>query len=79
MIEPLVLFITERLSVIHNAVATANNLDKANEEYGKMGSQAFKTYFKQYRAEMAVLHPDMGWRRSIAQFNPLRESVRRAI
>jgi len=56
---PLVLYMTEHLTVISDAVGAHDNLEKATEEYEKMGPHSFKVSFKRYRAEQAALHPGL--------------------
>ncbi|KAK4552874.1 hypothetical protein LTR86_010006 [Recurvomyces mirabilis] len=61
VLQPLESFIIDRLSVIKAKAAGPDGVFAATEEYGKLGPQAFKVFFEQYRAEQAKRYPGMGW------------------
>ncbi|KAK1017343.1 hypothetical protein B0A54_07165 [Friedmanniomyces endolithicus] len=63
VLQPLETFITEGLMRIKTAMNGPTGIAGAREEYVKLTPQAFKTVWKAYRAEQAVLHPGMGWRK----------------
>ncbi|KAK0903648.1 hypothetical protein LTR02_007463 [Friedmanniomyces endolithicus] len=63
VLQPLESFITEGLTRIKNAMSGPTGIVGAKEEYEKLTPQAFKTVWKAYRAEQAVLYPGMGWRK----------------
>ncbi|KAK0280506.1 hypothetical protein LTR35_008148 [Friedmanniomyces endolithicus] len=63
VLQPLESFITDGLARIKNAMAGPTGIAGAVEQYEKLTPQAFKTVWKAYRAEQAVLYPEIGWRK----------------